>query len=112
MTNHRRGQGVDAVELVDPPRDGEGQLAADHERRAGEAVNKCKLEPPNDSHNLGTKVYFFQLLGRRAPDHVDLEEVGQNSLRDVQRDPSQEDAEHWDPFDVFPVCKSKEMLVS
>jgi len=102
MTNDRRGQGVDAVKLMDLPLDGENRRAADHEGRAGKAENKSELEPPNDLHNLGPKVYFFQLFGCCAPDHVDLEEVRQDSLRKVNGDPSQEDGEHGDPLDVFP----------
>lgn len=105
MSNHGGRERVDGVKLADAPLVGKNGGAADHERRAEEAVHERELELADDAQDFAAEAQVFKFLCRGAPDHFDFEKVAQNSLGRVERKTAQEDGEHWNPLDTLPDWK-------
>lgn len=103
MTRRDRGHGQDSDEVCDPPGvrhpvcRGQQHHGDDHDDGEQQAI----LEAPQDLGDLDEKVGKLRLLARGAPGHVDFEHVCQQRLRDVQGQPTQEDAQHEDPFEIL-----------
>lgn len=88
--------------MHDSPLYGERHAAANDQGGHQNAPEESTLEAFKQARNLLEEVDFLVLLGRRAPAHVDAEEMAQQSLRDVQRQTAQEDGHQRDPLDVAP----------
>lgn len=93
----------DGLELVDAPRvrderrRGEDDKARNADDREGHAEPKVS----QDLGHFDEEVGELEFLGRRAPRHVDLEHVGEDSFRDVDGDATKEDEEHEEPFEIL-----------
>ena len=107
MTGHHGRQRPNGREKVDAPERWEHGCAASHQHYAQHAKNKGVLKPPEDQRQLDEERGVDQLLRGAAPGHFDGEEMGEEGLRDVQGDASEEDAEHGDPGEVLEDCEHR-----
>ena len=87
-------------EIPDLPLEREYEGAADHDGGAGEAEEEGPFETRDDVGDFLAEMHLLDLLGRRAPVHVDAEEVRQDGLREMQREAAEEDGKHGDPLEV------------
>lgn len=84
----QRPDGGEEVDLPEGRRDG-GE--ADHAGAADDAEEEGELELLQQLRHLFEEGRVFDLLGRRAPAHVDGEHVAEESLADVQGYAAEED---------------------
>ena len=93
-------------------RDGQQKVRRAHRRHGqdgGEAEAReddAELEVLEHLGHLEEEVGELDLLGRRAPRHVDLEHVRKERLRDVQRQAAEEDGEHGGPLEILDHCET------
>ena len=73
----------------------------DHGCRRAEAEDERDLELLQDGRYLCEEGCVCRFLGRRAPGHVDAEEMGKDCLGDVERDTAKEYAEERYPFEIL-----------
>lgn len=103
MSNDHRAEREDGHEIIDDPfpghrTDGED----DHHGRADKAEEEGEFEALDQSGQFDEEGRVFDFLGRRAPRHVDFEEVAEERLGDVDGDPTEEGTEEEEPSEVFP----------
>ena len=77
---------------------GEEEPSSDDQTGHQEAVQESELEALQDADDFLAEMDFLDFFRRGAPHHVDLEEMAEDSLRDVDGDAAEEDGEHGDPF--------------
>ncbi|TLD25235.1 hypothetical protein PspLS_05819 [Pyricularia sp. CBS 133598] len=68
-------------ELGDLPLPGQEETAGEDERDTGEDHEEGPPEAAQDAGHLVDEADLLNLLGGRAPGHVDAEDVGGNGLR-------------------------------
>ena len=103
VTDDETRVGHDGLELDDVVGVGD-EAGLGHDDEAGHGDDgKGHAEPELLEHlgHLDEEVGELELLGRRAPRHVDLEHVREDGLGDVDRDAAEEDEEHEEPLEVL-----------
>lgn len=101
MPSNTHRERVNSDKAIDAPLPGHHRRHNRHHRNARKAIRKRPLESLQYSRNLLEEAALLGLLGRRAPAHLDAEQVGSEGLRDVHAETAEEDSEEGDPGEVF-----------
>lgn len=102
MTRRHRRQRQDSNKVLDlpVPRHKRGTSKDDHHDDTSQAEREAALKALKNLGHLAEEVGVLSFLARTAPLHVNGEHMSKQCLRDVQRETTEENGEHENPFDV------------